>query len=102
MHRSLYSRLLLIFALLFAQMGSLAHGITHIMAEKSPGHEQSLPHDKFCDQCAAYAQIGSAVNSSSFNFACNGNCETLNPNRFTSHPAENFVAFAARAPPYSA
>jgi hypothetical protein len=101
MHTPLFARLLLIFSLLFAQAGSLAHGISHILTEPSQGSEQSLPHDKYCDQCAAYAQIGSAVGSSSINFSSNGNCETHNLNQFSSHPADRFVAFAARAPPYS-
>ena len=61
MYRSLFTRLLLIFALLLAQMGGLAHGISHILAEKSQGPDQSLPHDKYCGQCAAYAQIGGLI-----------------------------------------
>lgn len=102
MHSPLFARLLLIFALLFAQMGGLAHGISHILAESSQGSEQSLPHDKYCDQCAAYAQIGGAVCSSAINFFIGESCETLNLNHFSSHTADTFVAFAARAPPYSA
>ena len=90
-----------LFALLFAQMGSLAHGISHVLSEPSQGSEQSLPHDKYCDQCAAYAQIGSAVGSSSVNFFIGETCETLNFNSFSSCIADTFVAFAARAPPYS-
>jgi hypothetical protein len=106
MQSPLFARLPLIFALLFAllvvQMGSLAHGITHILTEPSQGSEQSLPHDKYCDQCAAYAQIGGAVGSSPINFFISENCDTLNLNHFSSHTADTFVAFAARAPPYSA
>jgi hypothetical protein len=102
MHSPMLVRLLLIFALLFAQAGSMAHGISHILADKSQGSEQSLPHDKYCDQCAAYAQIGSAIGSGSISFSSNGNCETHNLNHSSSHTADTFVAFAARAPPYSA
>jgi hypothetical protein len=102
MHHSLFPRLLLIFALLFAQMGSLAHGISHVLSEQSQDSEQSLPHDKYCDQCAAYAQIGSAIGSSGISFTGSDSFETLhfnNPGSYTSSP---FVAFAARAPPYFA
>jgi hypothetical protein len=102
MHSSLFNRLLLIFALLFAQMGSLAHGISHILAEQSQGSEQTLPHDKYCDQCAAYAQIGSAIGSSSISFASSDNFQTLPFNNPGSFISTTFVAFAARAPPYSA
>jgi len=102
MHSSLFARFLLIFALLFAQMGSLAHGISHILAEKSQGSEQSLPHDKYCDQCAAYAQIGGLIGSSSISFASSENFETLHFSNPASYTSTTFVAFAARAPPYSA
>jgi hypothetical protein len=102
----LHARLPLIFALLFAllvvQMGSLTHGISHILAEPSQGSEQSLPHDKYCDQCAAYAQIGSAIGSNAINVFIGESCKTHNPNHFSSRTADTFVAFAARAPPYSA
>lgn len=102
MYRSLLTRLLLIFALLFAQIGGLAHGISHILTEKSPGSDQSVPHDKYCDQCAAYGQIGSAVGSNSISFAGGENFETLHFSNPASYTSVTFVAFAARAPPYSA
>ena len=102
MYRSLFTRLLLIFALLFAQMGGLAHGISHILAEKSQGPDQSLPHDKYCGQCAAYAQIGGLIGSSGISFAGSENFETLHFRNPASYTSVTFVAFAARAPPYSA
>ena len=106
MHRSLLARFALIFALLFAllavQMGALAHGISHILTGPSQGSEQSLPHDKYCDQCAAYAQIGSAVDCNGIDFSGSKNCAILIINKFSAHAADIFVAFAARAPPYSA
>jgi hypothetical protein len=102
MHSSRFTRFLLIFALLFAQMGSLAHGISHIMSEQSQGSDQSLPHDKYCNQCAAYGQIGSAIGSSSISVASSENFETLHFNEPASYTSTTFVPFAARAPPYSA
>ena len=102
MLRSLFTRLMLISALLFAQMGGLAHGISHILTEKSQGSEQSLPHDKYCDQCAAYAQIGGLIGSSSISFTGSENYETLHFSNPATYTSTTFVAFAARAPPYSA
>ncbi len=106
MHSSLFARLLLIFALLFAllavQAGGLVHGISHALAEQSQGSDQSLPHDKYCDQCAAYAQIGSAIGSSGISFTSSENFQTLHFNSTGSYTSNTFVAFAARAPPYSA
>lgn len=92
--------LCLVLAMLFTQLGGLTHGISHTLAEQS--QDQSLPHDKHCELCAAYAQVGSALGSDSIHF------------NFVSLPTENaftlpitfrsaaFSAFAARAPPHSA
>jgi len=102
MHSSLFARLLLILALLFAQMGGLTHGITHILAEQEQTSDQSLPNDKHCNLCVAYAHIGSAIGSSSINFASSENFETLHLSDPGSYISSTFVAFAARAPPYSA
>ncbi|MGC2165337.1 MAG: DUF2946 family protein [Gallionella sp.] len=101
MNRNKILNLLLVFTLLFSQMGGLAHGVTHTHGEKSSDSEHSLPHDKYCDQCAAYAQIGSAVGSSSINFASNEVFAAPFLHETSSFVSQTFVAFAARAPPYS-
>jgi hypothetical protein len=106
MYSPMFARLSLIVTLLFAllvvQTGSFVHGISHALAEQSQGSDQSLPHDKYCDQCEAYAQIGSAIGSGSISFVCGGNFETMHFNNPASYTSSTFVAFAARAPPYSA
>ncbi|MGA7748591.1 MAG: hypothetical protein WCA63_00425 [Gallionella sp.] len=102
MRNSLLARLLLILFLLSAQMGGLAHGISHILADRSKGADQSVQHGKYCGQCAAYSQIGSAIGSSSISFASSDNFETLQFNQPFSYTSNTFIAFAARAPPYSA
>lgn len=102
MQRSLFTTLTLVFALLLAQMGSLAHGISHIHPEQSQNSDQSLPHDKYCGQCAAYAQIGGLIGSSSISFASIESFEPLHFSEPASYTSIAFVVFAARAPPYSA
>lgn len=102
MHRALFPRLLLIFALLFAQLGGLTHGISHLLAEQQQNSDQSLPHYKHCDLCAAYAQISSAIGSTSINFASSENFEAPYLGDSSSYISNTFVAFAARGPPYSA
>ena len=102
MQRSLFTALTLVFALLLAQMGSLAHGISHILPEQSQSPDQSLPHDKYCGQCAAYAQIGGLIGSSSISFAGSESFETLHFNEPASRTSTTFAVFAARGPPYSA
>lgn len=100
MYSTVFTRFLLIFVLLFTQLGGMVHGISHTLAEQ--GSDQSLPHDKYCDQCAAYAQIGSAIGGSGIIFFSSENFETLHSNHHGSFTSNTFVAFAARAPPYSA
>jgi hypothetical protein len=100
MPHSLLTRFLLIFALLFAQLGGYAHGIAHTLADQS--QDQSLPHDKHCDLCAAYSQIGSAIGSGSVDFSANATHETLHRTPDILHTSVNFVAYTARAPPCSA
>ena len=96
MRRSLPIRLLLIFALLFSQMGGLVHGISHAMAEQ----DQSLPHDKLCDLCEAYAQLGSALGSHAVSLALPEQLTALACTSFdTLHTSTAFAAFSARAPP---
>lgn len=100
MHRSMPIRLLLIFALLFSQLGGLAHGITHMLEEQS--HDQSLPHDRLCDLCATYAQLGSALGGHATQFATVEQQAVFVSASFAIFRSTAFTAFAARAPPYSA
>ncbi len=92
--------LLLILALLFAQQGAFAHSIAHTLAEQS--QDQSLPHDKHCELCATYAQIGGAIASSDVRFdLAVAFGETPVAPQASCHSIA-FAAFAARAPPCSA
>ena len=100
MLRSLPFRLLLVFALLFAQLGGLTHAIAHTLAEQSQDH--SLPHDKHCDLCAAYAQVGSALGSSEVHFDVASHLEETPSTFSVTFLSAVFSAFAARAPPFSA
>jgi hypothetical protein len=102
MFRSLLPKVLLIFALLFAQFGGLTHSISHTLAEQKQSSDQSLPHDKHCDLCAAYAQIGGVIASSNISFVSSKNIEAFVSSYSNAALSTRFVAFAARAPPYSA
>lgn len=92
-------RFLLIFALLFAQSGGLAHGISHALADQS--QDQSAPHDKLCDLCAAYAQTGNAIGSSTVHFELSSGTDTPYHATFTQTDLAAFAAYASRAPPRS-
>ena len=89
--------LLLVFALLFTQQGGMAHGVSHALAEQS--QDQSLPHDKLCDLCAVYAQMGSGLLGAPTLVTFS---ETISFFALTSSSpflSHFFSAFAARAPP---
>jgi hypothetical protein len=100
MLRSVLLKSLLVFALLFAQQGALTHSVSHILSEHS--QDQSLPHDKFCKKCEAYAQIGGAVSITPVHFDFSVSFEASYFHYSTSFRSLPFTAFAARAPPYSA
>lgn len=102
MFRFSLPKFLLIFALLLAQLGSVTHGISHALAEQKQSSDQSLPHDKHCDLCAVYAQVGGAIGSSSISFIGGKNIEAFISDYSNATFSTRFVAFAARAPPYSA
>jgi hypothetical protein len=96
----LFLPLFLVFALLFAQQGAFAHGIAHTIAEQS--QDKSLPHDKHCDLCAVYAQIGGAIGSSHIHFDFASSFGATLTTYSVTFRSIAFTAFAARAPPYSA
>lgn len=98
MNRSIPIRLLLIFAMLLSQLGGLTHGIEHRVAEQ----DQSLPHDKLCDLCASYAQLGSVLGSHAIQFTPIRQVTAFVPTSSTNFHSTAFIVFAARAPPHSA
>lgn len=53
---------LLALALLFTQHGGTVHVLTHALPDQ-PLQNKHLPLSSACEQCAVYAQLGSALNS---------------------------------------
>lgn len=104
MLHSLLPRLLLIVALLFAQMGGVTHGISHALGEQPTKHapDQSQAGDKHCDLCEVYAQIGSAVGASSQPMLTASSQETPHLTPRVTASGNVYIAYPARAPPYSA
>lgn len=98
-----FASLLLIFALQLTQLGGLTHGITHLLAGQAQDTGKSLPHNsEHCDLCAAYAQIGCALASSSPHFLGIEYYFSLRQDYAVPDLSRSFAAFAARAPPRSA
>jgi hypothetical protein len=99
MLRSTFQLALLVLTLLFAQLGAMAHGISHTLALQS--QDQSTPHDTQCELCAAYSHISSAVGSSDVHFDLDTSANIVTPTYAPTFRYATFAAFAARAPPYS-
>jgi hypothetical protein len=100
MLRTLLPRFLLIIALLLTQLGGLTHGISHAL--EGQGTDHSLSHEKHCELCAAYAQLGSALSSHAIQF--NAIAYLATPVLYATARFCSTVcnAYTARAPPYSA
>lgn len=98
MLRALLPRFLLVFALLFAQLGGWTHGVAHTLE----GHDAALSHDQHCGLCELYDQLGNAVGASTLSVAApqsHPGCAVIFPRSYASPPC---TAYPARAPPYSA
>ncbi|MFH2140066.1 MAG: hypothetical protein ABII63_04650 [Pseudomonadota bacterium] len=100
MSRRILIALLLAFSLLFVQQGAATHAIAHALADQS--QDQSLPHDSQCELCAGYAQVGSAVGSSTVHFDLLASCTSAYQRTRNDPHTLTIAAFAARAPPRSA
>jgi hypothetical protein len=67
--RAIFFPLLLAFALLFAQQAGATHALHHAFEDLTQHQEdKQAPHSNTCEQCAACAQLGSALNVGVYNF----------------------------------
>ncbi len=92
-------RLLLVIALFFTQLGGMAHGISHVLAEQK--QDQSLPHES-CELCDAYAHFAGAIPGGEVQFDFGLQTGPTATGCIASIPSRFLAAFAARAPPVSA
>lgn len=108
MRSSVSFRILIIIALLFAQIGGVTHGYSHVLSEQSiikaqiTSGDKSPTHEEHCAFCAAFDQIASALASSIVSFTPFQNFDGLEPSHSYSYTSIASFPFAARAPPYSA
>ncbi|HUX64940.1 hypothetical protein [Sulfuricella sp.] len=101
MNSRLLLSLWLAFALLFAQQGAALHALSHF-ADGVPAQaqqEKHLPHSPACDQCVAYAGIGSAALSSPPIFAAQETTAVLAAALFLLFFSAPLYSYLSRAPP---
>jgi hypothetical protein len=99
--RPTFLRVLLVLLLLASQQMGMAHAFSHLHAplhKDSPDH--NLPCEQTCDQCLAFASIGSALTSPTIALFA---VPATNP-KWVAEQSERFipatvVPFDSRAPP---
>ncbi len=110
LRRSIVHALLSLLLLLSQQMG-IAHGMSH-WTGSGPNRAQlseqgaatpGLALDQVCDQCLAFAQIGSALGSTDFSFFTPEHTQSHLPDVSAQSICRRTVcAFRSRAPPVTA
>ena len=98
MSRRLFLPLLFALSLLFAQQGGISHALRHILAEQKQ-QDKHAPHSNTCDQCASYAQLGGALNSTIHTFALTIISSSALPQRSVTFNSFHVIAATARGPP---
>lgn len=106
------SRLLLFwiaFATLFAQHGALLHAFSHVANlgthsgiqsdSAGAGHSKLPSQTKVCDQCLAFAQIGTALPSASWAMLDAASLHAVSFGDLASASIAAVRAYLSRAPP---
>lgn len=99
----LFLPLLFALTLLSAQQFGAVHALHHAIEDLTQQHDdKQVPHSDACWKCAAYAQLGSALNVTAFDFSA----PDVHDEQVTYHAVAfrpiHILAAAARGPPYSA
>lgn len=100
--RTIFFPLLLALALLFAQQVGAAHALHHALEDLTQQQEdKQAPHSNTCEQCAAYAQLGSALNVGTYDFVPLPVSDEAVQHRSISIRSTHTLPAAARGPPQS-
>jgi len=104
----LFLPLLFAFSFLFAQQGGITHALSHTLAgqnqpennqPKSNDKDKQAPHSQAYDQCASYAQLGGALNSTLHSFAILTTSTASVPQLTIAFNSIPVLAANARGPP---
>jgi hypothetical protein len=98
--RSVRHVLLSLLLLLSQQMG-IAHAVSHLSdARQQTSQDKQLPVEQTCEQCLAYAQIGSGLTSAAVLPLVQAVVSLVIDNALTQYFSPRTVyAFQSRAPP---
>lgn len=90
--------LLCALSLLFAQQAGAAHTLSHALEQQSQQHKHSSDSPA-CEKCAAYAQLGSALNAATIAFVPPQISSTAQWHHSTAFQTLHLLAAVARGPP---
>lgn len=94
-----FPSLFFVLVLLFAQQGSALHTLRHAFAEQTQQQDKQTPHSKDCEQCTAYAQLGSALNSGELSFELDTSLAQVFAQNYSSFITRHTLLASARGPP---
>ncbi|MDD5181351.1 MAG: hypothetical protein PHT15_08840 [Gallionellaceae bacterium] len=99
--RAAFFSLLLAFALLFVQQAGAVHSISHAFEDltRQQQKDKEAPHSNACEQCAIYAQLGSALSCAFHSFAIIAVPTEAALHHSVIHRSLHILAAAARGPP---
>ncbi len=92
MHTTFFRALLLALFFLLAQVGALAHGITHIL-------DQAGGDEPVCEQCLAYAPMGAGAASTPLPWVAPTTSFSFDAAVPASSPTGFRPSYQSRAPP---
>lgn len=90
--------LFIAFSLLSAQQGGAAHALSHSL-EQTRQQDKQAPHSPACEQCATYAQLGSALNVGVYDFVLPATAGEAISQRSFAFRSIRILAATARGPP---
>ena len=100
--RVIFFPLLLAFALLFAQQVGATHALHHALENLTQQQEdKQSSHSNTCEQCAAYAQLGSALNVGTHDLTLLLVSDEMVQHHAISFPSLHTLPAVARGPPSS-
>lgn len=101
--RVVFFPIFLAFILLFAQQTGAAHTFHHALEDLSQQqNDKQAPHSDACEQCAAYVQLGSALNVGAYDFTLRTASAETQKHLSITFRCIHVLAATARAPPYPA
>lgn len=63
--RFTFIALLAVLCLLGMQQGAAFHGLSHLAGDAAAGQQKHLPHEKTCDKCIVFAEVGGGAPTTS-------------------------------------